>query len=751
MLLPDGTVALMGGNPTRGSYEQHIEIYSPAYLFNGDGSPALATDDHRVRPARCITATGFRCRRLTPVRSQSVVLVRPGSQTHAFDMDQRLVELSFTTGVGFADRDRAAQRQHRAAGLLHALHPQLGRRASVARFVRLATGAPANQAPTATITSPASNVTVNPGGSISFAGSGSDPDGTVASYAWTFAGGSPAASTEASTRNRDLLHAWQLYGVAHRDRRRRRRERCRHANDHGRRLLLSATPASRSVLPGAGTTYTATVAPIDGFTGTVSFDVLGLPSGASASFTPGVGVERWLDDARGVDERFYPDRHAHAHHQRHERPDHAEHDRHAHRGCREPGAHRDHHQPVVEHDHQSRRIDLVRRLWLRSRRERGVVRLELRRRQPGREHRGSTRSRDLLHAWQLYGFAHRDRQRRRRQRGRHANDHGRRLLTLGHAGVPQRPAGRGHDLHRHGGADQWLHRHRQPSTSSASPSGASASFTPASVASAGSTTLAVSTSAATPIGTYTLTIRGTSGPITRSTTVTLIVAAANQAPTATITSPASNMTVNPGGSISFAGSGADPDGTVASYAWSFGGGSPAASTQAAPGAVTYSTPGSYTASLIVTDNAGAASVAATRTITVANFSLSATPASRSVLPGAGTTYTATVAPINGFTGTVSFDVARPPLGRQRILHAWLGVERGLDDARGVDERVDPGRYLHAHHPRHERPDHEEHDRHARCGWKLFDLRLSAEPDRTQEREHDLRWSRWFQEAGSRVP
>ena len=41
LLLPDGTVALMGGNPTRGSYEQHIEIYSPAYLFNGDGSPAL--------------------------------------------------------------------------------------------------------------------------------------------------------------------------------------------------------------------------------------------------------------------------------------------------------------------------------------------------------------------------------------------------------------------------------------------------------------------------------------------------------------------------------------------------------------------------------------------------------------------------------------------------------------------------------------------------------------------------------------
>jgi len=64
----------------------------------------------------------------------------------------------------------------------------------------------------------------------------------------------------------------------------------------------------------------------------------------------------------------------------------------------------------------------------------------------------------------------------------------------------------------------------------------------------------------------------------------------------------------------------------------------------------------------VTDNAGTASVAATRTITVADFSLSATPASRSVLPAAGTTYTATVASLNGFTGTVSFDVAGLPAG-----------------------------------------------------------------------------------------
>ncbi len=40
LLLPDGTVALTGGNPDQGVFENHIEIYQPAYLFNADGSLA---------------------------------------------------------------------------------------------------------------------------------------------------------------------------------------------------------------------------------------------------------------------------------------------------------------------------------------------------------------------------------------------------------------------------------------------------------------------------------------------------------------------------------------------------------------------------------------------------------------------------------------------------------------------------------------------------------------------------------------
>jgi hypothetical protein len=49
---------------------------------------------------------------------------------------------------------------------------------------------------------------------------------------------------------------------------------------------LSASPATRSVVVGNSTTYTVTVTPIAGFTGTVNLAASGLPAGASASFNP---------------------------------------------------------------------------------------------------------------------------------------------------------------------------------------------------------------------------------------------------------------------------------------------------------------------------------------------------------------------------------------------------------------------------------------------------------------------------------
>jgi len=98
LLLPDARVAALGGNPLRKVYQPEIEIYSPAYLFNSDGSLAR-------RPTIAgVTAPSYGGRFIVKTPDardiKSVVLIRAGAVTHAFDMDQRLVELSFTAQAG---------------------------------------------------------------------------------------------------------------------------------------------------------------------------------------------------------------------------------------------------------------------------------------------------------------------------------------------------------------------------------------------------------------------------------------------------------------------------------------------------------------------------------------------------------------------------------------------------------------------------------------------------------------------------
>jgi subtilisin family serine protease len=51
-------------------------------------------------------------------------------------------------------------------------------------------------------------------------------------------------------------------------------------------FTLTASPASRSVAPGASATYTVTTAALNGFTGTITFGAAGLPAGATATFSP---------------------------------------------------------------------------------------------------------------------------------------------------------------------------------------------------------------------------------------------------------------------------------------------------------------------------------------------------------------------------------------------------------------------------------------------------------------------------------
>ena len=285
LLLPDATLLVAGSNPARGTYEQNTEIYSPPYLFNADGSAATRPTIAGITPSTVAYGGSFNVQTPDAANVSSVVLMRPAAVTHSFDMEQRLVGLSFTAGNGVLNVTAPSNGNIAPQGYYMLFILNSSGVPSVASFIQIT---PSNDAPpTATITSPASDVTVNPGQPVAFAGTGSDPDGTITAYAWTFPGGSPPSSSVATPGNVAFsipgshvasLTVTDNAGLTNQS----PATRTVTVTD----FSLSASPSSQLILPSESTSYTVSVAAGPAFTGTVNLNVAGLPSGATATFNP---------------------------------------------------------------------------------------------------------------------------------------------------------------------------------------------------------------------------------------------------------------------------------------------------------------------------------------------------------------------------------------------------------------------------------------------------------------------------------
>jgi uncharacterized membrane protein len=213
------------------------------------------------------------------------------------------------------------------------------------------------------------------------------------------------------------------------------------------------------------------------------------------------------------------------------------------------------------------------------------------------------------------------------------------------------------------------------------PSGAGSTFNPTSVNGSGSTTMSVTTGASTPTGTYPLTITGTSGSLSHTTQVALVInPAANpdfalSAASATITVPVNSsntdlITVTPSGSftgnVSLSLSGL-PRRTSSSFSVN-----PISitSTSAGSSILTISTSRNATTGtygLALTATSGTLSKTINLTLIVGtpptpDFSISASPSSQTVTSGSGTSYTVSISGSGGFSDNVTLSASGLPSG-----------------------------------------------------------------------------------------
>lgn len=290
LLLPDATVWVAGGNPWRGSYNNTMEIYQPPYLFDSAGNLATRPSITSA-PASVSYASTFTVQTPDAANISHVVLVRNGAATHAFGMDQREVEMSFTAGSGTLSVTAPPNGNVAPPGYYMMFILNNSGVPSVARFLQITATSDfalsTTPASTSVVPGAAGNYTVNMTATNSFTGTvtlGATGLPVGAGYTFTPASvtGSGSSSltvtTSASTpigsypltitgTSGNLTHSSQVtLGVAD--------------------FSISATPTGQTISRSSKGSYKVTVTTIGPFSSSVKFNVTGLPARTSASFNP---------------------------------------------------------------------------------------------------------------------------------------------------------------------------------------------------------------------------------------------------------------------------------------------------------------------------------------------------------------------------------------------------------------------------------------------------------------------------------
>jgi len=217
---------------------------------------------------------------------------------------------------------------------------------------------------------------------------------------------------------------------------------------------------------------------------------------------------------------------------------------------------------------------------------------------------------------------------------------------------------------------------------SVTPSGPFASLSPETVTGSGTSTLTVNTGTA-PAGTYLLTITGTSGSLTHTTTVTVTITTPPPPPDFSLSASPATLSIVQGGSGTSTVTVSDlngftgivglevsvtPSGPFASL-------SPETVTNSGTSTLTVNTGTAPAGTYLLTITGTSGSLTHTTEVTVtittpasSDFSLSATPTSRTITAGSTTTYTVFINRISGFTGPVDLSVSGLPAGVNGVFY-----------------------------------------------------------------------------------
>ena len=182
ILLPDGRVLHTGsgdggGNPD----ERNAELFSPPYLFKGPRSTISAA------PSLVGYGTSFRVVTPDAAAIAKVSLIRLGSTTHSFDMNQRFQWLSFTRQTGALTITAPTSRNRTPPGHYMLFILDDNGVPSVAKIVQVGSNSepdpPLNAPPAASFLASCGGLT------CTFTDGTSDADGMVTGWSWDFGDG----------------------------------------------------------------------------------------------------------------------------------------------------------------------------------------------------------------------------------------------------------------------------------------------------------------------------------------------------------------------------------------------------------------------------------------------------------------------------------------------------------------------------------------------------------------------------------